>query len=791
MTTDVLRPLSSILSCLAIVLCLGISTPSFANEHFVLENIVLLEQHDNEEGHTEAEEAQDHGNAHAGHEEHASHEEGEGHDSHDNTAPLLFIIMAILIGVATRHFVKKSPFPFTVMLLILGIVLGVVDRLGFFSVYELFGLHIEFTAISKSIDFAANMDPHMLLFIFLPILIFEASYAMDLHTFKKTSTNAVLLAVPGILMALGMTAALAMGLKYFGIGLNNWTWALALMFGSIVSATDPVAVVALLKELGASKKLGTLIEGESLLNDGTAIVLFMVFFLGITGDAADGSPILEFFRVAFGGLFIGALFGYIVIKWIKNVFNDALVETSLVIATAYLTFFVAEHTFHVSGVLGLVALGLIIGGVGRARISPQVEHFMHEFWELAGFIANCLIFLIVGIVVAERSVFNLNDFVLLAIFYVGIHVVRAIVIAVLYPFMKRAGYGLPKKDAIIVWYGALRGAIGLALALIVAGVDDQYISKEIKDQFLFFTAGIVTLTLLINASTIKYLVEYLGLTKVSPAKAQMLVNAREYLHDSTNNQIERLKGDRFIKKSNWDEVKHYLPEKETEIEVEGIASKEAIAELRKRFLEAEKSSYWHQFKDGLLGATSVSTLSDNISKLLDEGGKVPLSDRKDLEESWKIPEFLSKVSRWPLVGKIAKDWYLDRMTQSYDCAVSFVMAQEEALKLVESMIRSGKEDHDALILIESEINENRIEGQTFLRNLRKNYSGVFKAVSTTQAIRSLLNYEAKTIERLQKRGRIDSGEASRMMKSIENRTKILQKDPPSIDIDEVPKDARH
>lgn len=792
MTTDVLRQCSRLISCIYILLFLGISTPCIAADIIPQEEIVLLEQNNgNEGGLSEHDEAEAHGDVEVNHEEHSSHEEGEGHGGHDNTAPLLFIILAILIGVATRHFVKKSPFPFTVMLLILGIVLGVVDRLGYFSVYELFGMHIEFTAISKSIDFAANMDPHMLLFIFLPILIFEASYAMDLHTFKKTSTNAVLLAVPGILMALGMTAALAMGLKYAGIGLNNWTWALALMFGSIVSATDPVAVVALLKELGASKKLGTLIEGESLLNDGTAIVLFMVFFLGITGEATDGSPILEFFRVAFGGLFIGVLFGYIVIRWIKNVFNDALVETSLVIAAAYLTFFVAEHTFHVSGVLGLVALGLIIGGVGRARISPQVEHFMHEFWELAGFIANCLIFLIVGIVVAERSVFNVNDFILLAIFYIGIHVVRAIVIAILYPFMKRAGYGLPKKDAIIVWYGALRGAIGLALALIVAGVDDQFISKEIKDQFLFFTAGIVTLTLLINASTIKFLVARLGLTKVSPAKAQMLVNAREYLHESTSNQIERLKGDRFIKKSNWEEVNHYLPEEEAILEVEGIASKESIAELRKRFLEAEKSSYWHQFKDGLLGANSVSILSDNISKLLDEGGKVPLSDRKDLEESWKIPEFLSKVSRWPLVGKIAKDWYLDRMTLSYDCAVSFVMAQEEALKLVESLIRSGKEDQDALILIESEINENRIEGQTFLRNLRKNYPGVFKAVSTTQAIRSLLNYEAKTIERLQKRGRIDSGEASRMMKSIENRTKILQKDPPSIDIAEVPKDARH
>ena len=724
---------------------------------------------------------------------HSSSEHGEAHDDeehHTDTAPLLFIILAIFIGVATRHFLNKTPFPFTVLLLIIGIILGLANRLGFLDELSIGSLEFSLENLSNSINFAAHIDPHLLLFIFLPILIFEASYAMDLHTFKKSSTNAIILAVPGILLALGLTGALAMGLNYAGIGLENWNWSLALMFGAIVSATDPVAVVALLKELGASKKLGTLIEGESLLNDGTAIVLFMVFFLSITGQATDGSPILEFFRVAFGGLLIGVIAGYLVIWWVKNVFNDALVETSLVIAAAYLTFYLAEHTFHVSGVLGLVALGLIIGGVGRSRISPQVEHFMHEFWELAGFIANCLIFLIVGIVVAERSVFEVNDFLLLGIFYIGIHVVRAIVIAIFYPFMRNAGYGLPKKDAIVVWYGALRGAIGLALALIVAGVDDQYISAEIKDQFLFFTAGIVTLTLLINASTVKYIVKGLGLTKVSPAKAVMLDNAREYLHESTLNQIERLKEDRFIRKSDWAEVSKFVPEKEASAEIEGVKSTEAIAELRKRFLEAEKSSYWHQFKDGMLGPNGVKVLSDNISQLLDQGGNEPLSHRKDLEESWKIPATLSKISRWPLIGKIAKDYYLDRMMLSYDCAVSFVVAQEEALKLVESLQRSGKEDAKSIELIESEINENRIEGQTFLRNLRKNYPGVYSAVSTTQAIRSVLNYEVKTIERLQKRGRIDAGEAARMMNAIDDRYKMLQKNPPSIEIDEVPKDIR-
>ena len=244
--------------------------------------------------------------------------------------------------------------------------------------------------IADSFRWAAHIDPHMLFFVFLPILIFEAAFAMDLHTFKKSATNSVILAVPGILVALLMTGGLVYAIDYFDIGLEGWAnWSLAFMFGSVISATDPVAVVALLKDLGASKKLGTLIEGESLLNDGTAIVLFMVFFLGLSGQASDANGFVEFFRVALGGIAVGLVVGWIILRWLKGVFNDAMVEISAVVGAAYVTFYVAEHFMHVSGVLALVALGLMIGGIGRSSISPQVEHFMHEFWELAGFIANC------------------------------------------------------------------------------------------------------------------------------------------------------------------------------------------------------------------------------------------------------------------------------------------------------------------------------------------------------------------------------------------------------------------
>jgi Na+:H+ antiporter len=718
--------------------------------------------------------AEEHSEGHA-----EVHAEEHSDDHGSDMSPMFFVIIALIIGAGTRHFFKKSPLPYTVLLLLIGIGVGIVTRLGWFSG----GLE----AIEKSVQWAGNIDPHLILYVFLPTLIFEAAFAMDVHTFKKSAANAVIMAVPGIILALVLTALIVLGMTKSGLGLHGWGWEIALMFGAVVSATDPVAVVSLLKDLGASKKLGTLIEGESLLNDGTAIVIFMVLFLGMTGQASETPPILEFFRVAVGGTLIGIIVGGVTIMWVRRVFNDALVEISVIVAAAYLTFFIAEHFLHMSGVLGLVALGLAMASVGRTRISPEVEHFLHEFWELAAFIANTLIFLIVGLVISQKTVFTAIDFLILGILYIGIHVVRAIVIAIFYPAMKNIGYGLSKKDSYIVWYGALRGAIGLALALIVAGVDDKYIPAEIKNQFLFLTAGIVTLTLLVNATTIKFLIDKLGLTKIPAAKALMIKNANDHLRESTINQIERLKLDRYLSRADWRKVEQYLP-KEPEAFTQDELDIETIAETRRRILETEKSSYWHQFRDGMLSPNAVRKLIDAINEILDEGGLKSLSERKDLEEMWKTPKIWNKLQNYPLVGRFAQRVFFERLAVSYDCARGFIDAQEDALKLIESMHRAisrdevDKSEEDNLATIEGEINENRIHGQTFLRMLRKNYPEIYTAISTRQAIRSMLNYERHTVERLEKKGRLEYDESKKMVKNIEKRMKKLMDSPPSIDL---------
>lgn len=700
--------------------------------------------------------------------------------------PLLFIVIALIIGAATRHWLRRSPLPYTVTLLIIGLALGAMNRLGWLGLIHIgnFSFNIDF--IGKTIDWAGDIDPHLILFVFLPTLIFEAAYALDLHTFKKTSANAFLLAVPGIVIALLLTGVFVMLIRALGWGFGAWGWTMAFLFGSVVSATDPVAVVSLLKELGASKKLGTLIEGESMLNDGTAIVLFMVFLAVLTGEGSDSSPVIQFLKVGLGGMLIGLFFGWVAIGWVKKVFNDAMIEITVLIAAAYITFYVAEHFFHVSGVLGVVTLGLVMAGVGKTRISPEVSHFLHEFWELAAFIANTLIFLIVGVVIANQAKVTVNNLVLLLLVYIGVHIARALMIAVLYPFMRKAGYGLSVKNSYVLWWGALRGAIALALALIISA--EETIPQEIRDQFLFLTAGLVTLTLLVNATTIKALLNKLGLMKVAPAKLMMLDSANRFLRQSSETALQKSRKDRFLSRANWDKVSEYLPEESISRIREEIKIETAIAETRMRILEKEKSSYWSQFNEGMLGPVAVRKLTEAINEIIDEGGLISLSQRKDLEQEWRTPRLLKRLQSMPLLGKAAQRFFLDRLAVSYDSARGFVVAQEESLKLLENMsISTGDGDtseitHDELEMLESEINENRIHGLTFLRNLRNSYPEIYSAVTTRYAIRTVLNHERKTIEKLLNKGRLDSGEAEKMISRVEEKMKILVDSPPSLEL---------
>jgi NhaP-type Na+/H+ or K+/H+ antiporter len=317
---------------------------------------------------------------------------------------------------------------------------------------------------------------------------------------------------------------------------GEFTWIHSLLFGSIISATDPVAVVALLKELGASKRLSTLIEGESLLNDGTAMVVFAVILEMAHGVEMGPVEVVGMFcRLSLGGPILGVLGGIICSYILSKIHNNAVLEVNTTIFISYLIFYVAENTaVHVSGILALVSLGLYMTKSGKTRISAESEHSVHHVWGYVGFMAENIIFILTGIIMGQRAthdnVIGGKDFALLIGTYLGLHVIRFLSIIIFWPFLKSLGYGMTFSQVLLCSYAGLRGAVGLSLALIVS--NDTKLPKYCRDVILLHVGGVALLTLLINATTTSWVVKKLGLTRQSDIKKNILMSISYQLEDN-------------------------------------------------------------------------------------------------------------------------------------------------------------------------------------------------------------------------------------------------------------------
>lgn len=672
-------------------------------------------------------------------------------------APLFFVLIGLMAGAVLKLGLKKTPLPYTVGLFAFGLLIGMFDRLGWLG---------DIPILQYSIDFAGNSNPDMILYIFLPILIFDAAYELDVHVFRKTLTNATILSVPGVVIAMLLTALLMVGISLFVPSYEEWNWTFALMFGALISATDPVAVVALLKELGTSKRFSTLVDAESMLNDGTGIVLFMLFFGVYTTSGTSDSPVVNFIMVVAGGVFLGALLAYLCIKFITKVKGDEMLQNSVMILSAYMTFILAQNYLDVSGVIALVSFGLTITYMGRPRLTPRVSRFMRQFWELAAHIANTLIFIIVGIVIALKVNFSWIDILILLCVYVGVNLIRILVITIFYPVMKRCGYGLSIRESAILSWGGLRGALGLTMALMVSYT--LSIPEPIRRQVLFLTAGIVTLTLTVNATTIGWLLRKLGLTKIPSSKLLLDYSVKEQLYEGAAKYLEDLRKKEALAATDWSVVKKFLPQKEICPEI-SVHSKDVMANIRLRVLDKERSLYWNLYTNGVISSGTLRRLNAAVDDLYDQNGKKPLCERGEIFDFCKKPSrgwmghYFSFLNRW------ADFYFQDRIILGYDLARGLTIAQKEALKLVNEFVTSdtvSTEYKSCLLLLQVEIRKNITKAANFIEEISNDYPNSYKEAVTRKSVRMLLSNEKKMIDQFKEQGLISREDAEQMINDL-------------------------
>lgn len=676
-------------------------------------------------------------------------------------APLIFVIVSLMAGAIMKYVLKRSSFPYTVGLFCLGIVIGVLDRTGLLS-------HVGI--LKTAVDAVGNMNPDLILYIFLPLLIFDAAYELNLHIFKKTLINSTLLAGPGMVVAMFLTGAVVMGISKVAPGYEEWNWSFALMFGALISATDPVAVVALLKELGASKRFSTLVDAESMLNDGTGIVLFMLFFGTYSASVPQASgPMREFFVVVAGGVVLGLLLAKLAIWFIQKVEGDTLVQNSVIILSAYITFFLAQGYLNISGVIALVAFGLTIAYSGKPKLKPEVNRFMDEFWELTAYIANTLIFIIVGVVIAIKVDFTWTNLAALFALYIGVNLIRAVMILLFYPIMKRSGYGLSIRESVILSWGGLRGALGLTLALMVSYT--LPIPEEIRKQVLFFTAGIVTLTLTINATSTRWLLTKLGLAKIPSAKMLLDYSIRQRVREDTEKYYEKLQTRDALADANWDIVETFLPKEEKKPDA-SVRTTDMLADIRLRILDREKQLTRQLYAEGAISPSTFRRLSLSLDEQYDHDGKMPLSMRPSIfsyyEESFYVL-WLKKI-------KIVKSWW-DRYSHEwvingYDLGRGFIVTQTESLKVLSELVATdvlaGRRRPDTDVL-EKEIRQNISVVENRFQRLSKEYPISYRCALTRKAVRMLLSNERRTIGQLLGDGLISEKDADTMLADVDDR----------------------
>lgn len=688
-------------------------------------------------------------------------------------APIAFVVVALLVGAALKFALRGSKFPYTVGLFCFGLVIGALNRASLLPSWGLLG---------ESVRAVGEINPDLILYIFLPVLIFDAAYEIDLHTFRKTFVNSSILAVPGVVVSMFLVAALMMGIAYFVPDYSSWNWTFALMFGALISATDPVAVVALLKELNTSKRFSTLVDAESLLNDGTGIVLFMLFFGAFSGSSpVFASPLAEFAFVVAGGALLGYVIARAAIWFISKVKGDTTVQNSVIIISAYLTFLLAQEFLHLSGVIALVAFGLAMTYHGKITFSPKSNEFTERFWNLAAYIANTLVFIIVGIIIASQVDITPVSLLVTVGVYFGVNLIRTGVIFLFYPVMKRCGYGLTRREAIILGWGGLRGALGLSLALLVSYT--LTIPEPVREQILLMTAGIVTLTLTVNATTIRKLLEKLGLTEVPAAQTFVDYSIRKRVSDASRKYFEKIEHREALAGADWKQVRDFLPPVETPPDISGCNAEEMLRNIRLRLYGTEAQVIRELYAEGNISVGTFRLLIDSQERHFDSDGALPLSERQLVFRKFEDSALLKHIKGHRKLEEFCSSWIRKRVIRLCDLGRGFLAAQRDSIEEIEDFRKSGaltggeigennlkEPEWEAIFeVLNREIQENIARMEGYLKTLSEDYPETFRQATTRKASRMLLCNERRTIKLLAEDGILPEKDASLLERDLDNR----------------------
>lgn len=413
----------------------------------------------------------------------------------------LLVVVAVSQPVAVR--LKFAP---VVLLAVIGVAIGAASAVLLHTpVGERFG-----NVASLFADLPVGAETFI--YVFLPLLVFEGAITVDVRRMLEDAAPILMLAVVATVVCTAV------------VGFALWPIAglplvVCLLLGSVVATTDPAAVIAVFRDVGAPARLTRLVEGEALLNDAAAIVMFTVL-LGVIVSGQKPNLVVgeeQFLVSFFGGAVLGFLAGRALLQLIPWTRDDRLAEATLTVALPYLVFIAAEQVVHVSGVVAVLCAGLTVSASGRSRITPYNWSFITDLWAQIAFWAHSLVFVLASILVPKLLLdMQFHDVVLLAALIIAVFAARLIVLFLLVPLLSLVNLTEPISTAynLAIAWGGLRGALTLVLALAVT--ENPALKPEVQRFVAVLATGLVLFTLLVNGTTLRFVIRLLRLDRLSP-----------------------------------------------------------------------------------------------------------------------------------------------------------------------------------------------------------------------------------------------------------------------------------
>jgi len=419
----------------------------------------------------------------------------------------LFVVIGLAEPLAAR-----LRLPFSVILAVIGVLIGL--GAGFMLA----------TTLTDALNPAARailnlpIRSNVFLYVFLPTLLFQVTLGMNLRRMLDDWVPILVLAVVAVVVA-----TLFVGFALSAV--SALPLAACLLIGAIVSTTDPSAVVSIFRSLAAPRRLARIIEGESLMNDAAAIALFGLFMgyvmAGVPNPSLTGA-ILNFPVLMVGGAATGWLIARAALRLMAAVGRFDRAVVSLSVALPYVAYIVGEQLAGVSGVIAVLGAGLTLNLLGPGRLPPQTWQNLREVWDLLAHWAGALIFILAALLVPRfLSDVDVSDLGLIAVVTLAAFAARVVILFALMPVLTRAGAS-PRVDRpfrIAILWGGLRGAVTLALALAVT--ESFRVPVEIKREVAILATGFTLFTVIVQGSTLRWVIGRLGLDKLSPLDAAL------------------------------------------------------------------------------------------------------------------------------------------------------------------------------------------------------------------------------------------------------------------------------